>query len=196
MAEADTLLHDGWVPRIKTVKGRHDLTLRKGTNERSLGPYDKDSWSELSTRSGVTPKPPVEEIVDMNDALAKTLTTLAALRAELDALKADQASHLPGGTASACVLAETDRDHDTVCTKYVWDEEPPALRKMFPNVTFKRSAIKTGEDQYKWRFTPHAGIYSRCHPLDTLFFRLTRKAVDHVGQLKNARDYKNLFLRS
>ncbi|MCJ7631951.1 hypothetical protein MUP77_06100 [Candidatus Bathyarchaeota archaeon] len=35
---------NGWKPRIKTTKGIGYITIRKGNNEKSLGPYDEDRW--------------------------------------------------------------------------------------------------------------------------------------------------------
>jgi len=88
--EAGKLLKDGWIPRIKTVKHRNYMTLRKDGNERSLGPYEKEYWSEIYKLSGVKPKPNIEEIEDLKDAMAKTNNTIAELRLELEKLKAEK----------------------------------------------------------------------------------------------------------
>jgi len=186
--EAETLLKAGWIPRIKTVKGRNYITLRKGVNERSLGPYEKEYWSELSKLSGAKQKPHIEEIEELKDAMAKTNNTIAELRAELEKLKAEKTpntSHIQDWKASNCSLAETYMEKETFCSKYSWDEEPHELIKLYPNVTFKRSAIKAGDEQQKWRFTPHSDICAPCNPVDNSFFRIEGNTFEDLGRLKD-----------
>ena len=41
------LINEGWKPRIKTKKNRRYITVRKGNNERSLGPYTDELWEKV-----------------------------------------------------------------------------------------------------------------------------------------------------
>lgn len=41
------MVDKGWRPRIKEMKDRAYLTMRYGTQERSLGPYTQEKWNLL-----------------------------------------------------------------------------------------------------------------------------------------------------
>jgi DNA polymerase elongation subunit (family B) len=45
--EAERLIEEGWVPRIKTVRGHRYITLRKGGEERSLGAYTQRARAKV-----------------------------------------------------------------------------------------------------------------------------------------------------
>jgi len=186
--EAGKLIKEGWIPRIKTVKGRNYMTLRKGGNERSLGPYEKECWSEINKLSGVKPKPDLMEIEDLKDAMAKANDTIAALKADFEKLKAEKASNVSRPLdlkASNCFLAEAYTEKETFCSKYAWDEEPHELIKLFPNVTFTQSPMRASYEHKKWRFTPHPDICALCNPVDNSFFRINQKNLEDLGRLKD-----------
>jgi len=144
--EAETLLKYGWIPRIKTVKGRNYITLRKGENERSLGPYEKEYWSKIYKLSEVKLKPNIVEIEDLKDAMAKTNNTIAELRAELEKLKGEKAFEDLGRLKEDVAKIKVSFDYleytakwrvlmdrpeysckllgkDGYCTRWFWDEE-------------------------------------------------------------------------
>jgi hypothetical protein len=43
------LFANGWKPRIKTQKGISYITLRRGNNEKSLGPYTEERWQLVTS---------------------------------------------------------------------------------------------------------------------------------------------------
>ena len=43
------LFANGWKPRIKTQKGISYITLRRGNNEKSLGPYTEERWQLVAS---------------------------------------------------------------------------------------------------------------------------------------------------
>ncbi len=45
--EIDGLIDDGWKPRIKKRKKLRYITLRKGNQEKSLGPYTEELWEKV-----------------------------------------------------------------------------------------------------------------------------------------------------
>ena len=43
------LFANGWKPRVKTQKGISYITLRRGNNEKSLGPYTEERWQLVAS---------------------------------------------------------------------------------------------------------------------------------------------------
>ena len=46
-SKIEGLIKEGWKPRIKKKKNRRYITLRKGNEERSFGPYTDELWEKV-----------------------------------------------------------------------------------------------------------------------------------------------------
>ncbi len=74
------LAKEGWKARQKRVKGRNYISIRRGTQEKGLGPYNEALWSQLQDL-GMTPQKDQYVTREHDDV------SMVAMKKQIDELK-------------------------------------------------------------------------------------------------------------
>ena len=162
--DVEALLSEGWTPRVRHVKGKDYITLRKGSQERSLGPHSEELWRRVSVKAGTRPPKTPVEISKPPPAVGVQAEELNRVKEQVQILleKVDRFeawSRLTEWKVENCRHIYEWFGH-VICVAWRWDRKPTALMERLPRVQFAR--LKADWEKHRWYASPHPDLCGQC----------------------------------